>query len=107
LQAVMTEEPAEPANEMESIAEILRRHVETERDYANYWKHSLDRKLEERHIVNAEGSPHRSSYRNNPADFEDRLLALERPMDSLENDVKGLKQGIQLLLNRFSGKAPN
>ena len=23
--------------------------------------------------------------------FEDRLLALERPMDSLENDVKGLK----------------
>jgi hypothetical protein len=47
----MTEEPAEPANETGSIAEILRRHVETERDYANYWKFSLDRKLEERHIA--------------------------------------------------------
>lgn len=36
---------------MESVTEILRRHVETERAYASYWKFSLDRQLEEQHVA--------------------------------------------------------
>ncbi|MGE0226224.1 MAG: hypothetical protein AB7S57_23350 [Acetobacteraceae bacterium] len=36
---------------MESVTDILRRHKEIERDYANYWKFRIDRKLEEQHIA--------------------------------------------------------
>lgn len=35
----------------ETVNEILRRHLATERDYASYWKFSLDRQLEERHVA--------------------------------------------------------
>lgn len=35
----------------ETVSEILRRHLATERDYASYWKFSPDRQLEERHIA--------------------------------------------------------
>ena len=37
--------------DMESVTEVLRRHVETERAYASYWKFSLDRQLEEQHVA--------------------------------------------------------
>jgi hypothetical protein len=39
----MSEEREPPRADMESVAEILSRHVETERAYASYWKFSLDR----------------------------------------------------------------
>ena len=35
----------------ETVNAILRQHLATERDYASYWKFSLDRKLEERHVT--------------------------------------------------------
>jgi hypothetical protein len=35
----------------ETVNEILRRHLATERDYASYWKFSRDRQLEERHVA--------------------------------------------------------
>jgi hypothetical protein len=37
--------------EEESVAEILRRHVETERVYASYWRFSPNRDLEELHVA--------------------------------------------------------
>ena len=37
--------------DMKSVPDILRHHVKTERDYANYWKFSIDRKLEEQQIA--------------------------------------------------------
>ena len=52
--AVSSEAREPPANERpmdantETVNEILRRHLATERDYASYWKFSLDRQLEER-----------------------------------------------------------
>ena len=47
----MSEEREAPRADMESVAEILRRHVETERAYASYWKFSLDRQVEEQHVA--------------------------------------------------------
>ena len=35
----------------ETVNEIFRRHLATERVYASYWKFSLDRQLEERHVA--------------------------------------------------------
>ena len=47
----MTGERADQDYDIKSVAEILHRHVDTERRYANYWKFSLDRKIEEQHIA--------------------------------------------------------
>ena len=47
----MTGERADQDYDIKSVAEILHRHVDTEREYANYWKFSLDRKIEEQHIA--------------------------------------------------------
>jgi hypothetical protein len=33
------------------VTDILRWHAATERDYANYWKFSQNRKLEEQHVA--------------------------------------------------------
>ena len=47
----MPNEPKPHDAEIESVTDILRRHIETERDYANYWKFCIDRRLEEQHIA--------------------------------------------------------
>lgn len=47
----MSEEQEPLHAEMKAVTEILRRHIETERAYASYWKFSLDRQLEEQHVA--------------------------------------------------------